>query len=120
MVRSPSSGAFMGGMSDYERDIKSVLYEIRKDVKSTRSDIQETNRKFDRLEESVNDLRNSHKDLKQENNQLHRKLDNLTKKVDQMENQSRRENLIFHGMTETDDETWNNLKPKCDILYRMI
>ena len=112
MVRSPSSGAFMGGMSDYERDIKSVLYEIRKDVKSTRSDIQETNRKFDRLEESVNDLRNSHEDLKQENNQLHRKLDNLTKKVDQMENQSRRENLIFHGMTETDEETWEQSETK--------
>lgn len=39
-------------------------------------------------------------------------MDNLTKKVDQMENQSRRENLIFHGMTETDDETWEQSETK--------
>ena len=29
-----------------------------------------------------------------------------------MENQSRRENLIFHGMTETDDETWEQSETK--------
>ena len=113
ITRSPGSSSFLGSaMSDYERDIKTVLYEIRQDVKSTRSDIQETNRKFDRLEQSVNDLRNSHDDLKNENIQLNRKLDTLTRKVDQMENQSRRENLIFHGISENENETWEQCESK--------
>ena len=63
MARSrPGSSLFTAGMSDYELDNKSVLYEIREVVKSTRSDIQETNQKFDRLEQCVNDLRSSHED----------------------------------------------------------
>ena len=56
--------SLMGGMSEYERDIKTVLHEIRNKVRSTNSKVQETNSKFDRLERSFTELRTSHDDLK--------------------------------------------------------
>lgn len=36
----------------------------------------------------------------------------LTRKVDQMENQSRRENLIFHNIPESEDESWEQCETK--------
>ena len=30
----------------------------------------------------------------------------MSKKLDQLENQSRRENLVFHGLKDKSNETW--------------
>ena len=39
-------------------------------------------------------------------------MDALNTKVDQLENQSRRNNLIFHGLTDENNESWADSEAK--------
>ena len=98
-TRSESSGLYDDDNGDV--DIKTVLLEIRREVRKT-------NTKFDSLEQQVTDLKTghenlklehdelktSHENLKTENETLSKQVNNLNKKLDQLENQTRRENLV--------------------------
>lgn len=117
-LSSSFSGLFYDDDDD-EADIKTVLLDIRREVRKT-------NHKFDSLECKVNNLKVSHDslvvdheelqknhdELKSENQALSEKVNNMSKKLDQLENQSRRENLVFHGMEEEADETWETSEGK--------
>ena len=50
--------------------------------------------------------------LQGENEELRKKMDTLNTKVDQLENQSRRDNLIFHGLTDVNNESWTDSEIK--------
>ena len=125
-TRSESSGLYDDDNGDV--DIKTVLLEIRREVRKT-------NTKFDSLEQQVTDLKTGHENLKlehdelktsnenlkTENETLSKQVNNLSKKLDQLENQMRRENLVFHGISEDPDENWQDSESKirtyvCDDL----
>ena len=114
-----TSNTNVGGAGGYDVDVKSVLLEIR-------TEVRRTNQKFDRLERTVNDLKDNYDTLKNEhdnlkinndklqgeNEELRKKMDTLNTKVDQLENQSRRDNLIFHGLTDENNESWADSEAK--------
>ena len=43
--------------------------------------------------------------MQAENKMLSTKVETLTKKIDRLENQSRRENLVFHGLNDSGVES---------------
>lgn len=87
--------------------------EIRKDVKSM-------SKKFGNLEKNVKDLKKDNKLFKKQNKGLSSQVSELSKSVsrlevrtteperknEQLEAQSRRDNLKFHGIKEDRCETW--------------
>lgn len=117
ILQNPNTGG--AGELDVDIDVKSVLLDIR-------SEVRKNNQKFDRLERTVNDLKYNHDhlkidhenlklnhdNLKVENEELSKKVDNLNMKVDQLENQSRRDNLVFHGLADEDEESWVDSEAK--------
>ena len=116
---SPFSTGLYDDVGDGDIDIKTVLLDIRREVRMTNS-------KFDNLERQVrdlktdheqlktehDDLKSSHENLKTENETLTKKVNNMSKKLDQLENQSRRENLVFHGLKEDPNESWEDSENK--------
>lgn len=96
-----------------------LLLEIRKDVKSM-------TRKFGNLEKTVKDLKKDNKLLKKQNEGLSNQVSALSKSVsrlevrtteaerknEQLEAQSRRDNLKFHGIKEDRGETWEQSEGK--------
>ena len=109
------SSSFSGLYDDDDGDVdlKTVLLDIRREVRKT-------NQKFDSLELEVKNLKTNHENLKldheelklnhtnlqREHETLNRKVTGMSKKLDQLENQSRRENLVFHGLKDKSNETW--------------
>ena len=58
--------------------------------------------------------------LRQENAQLKAEIHELQRKFTNLDGQSRRENLLFDGITESDKETWSDSENKIrDILSKM-
>ena len=96
-----------------EIDLKTILLDIRREVRKT-------NQKFDSLETEVNNLKTNHENLKSDheelktshenlqrvNEALSQKVAGMSQKLDQLENQSRRENLVFHGLKDKTNESW--------------
>ena len=58
-----TSNTNVGGAGGYDVDVKSVLLEIR-------TEVRRTNQKFDRLERTVNDLKDNYDTLKNEHDNL--------------------------------------------------
>lgn len=117
-TRSTLSGGDIGGLDD-SSDVKTLLLDIRRDVKFM-------NTKFDKLERSMLSLREDCKTLKQQNKTLSKKVDVLSselesvekvaqenqRKNERLESQSRRENLKFYGIDETRRESWEESERK--------
>ena len=95
-----------------------LLLEIRNDVKRM-------NKKFDSLDKKVKELKLDNKQLKQQNESLSKQVTDLTttvisletriqdtEKNEQLEAQSRRDNLKFHGIGEDVNETWDQSETK--------
>ena len=84
------------------------------------------NKKFDNLDKKVKELKLDNIQLKQQNETLSNQVTDLTttvisleirvleteKKNEQLEAQSRRENLKFHGINEDENETWDQSETK--------
>ena len=100
--------------SDVNLDMKTLLLEIRKEVKNK-------NRKFHRLEKNVEELKRDNRKLKEENNVRSNTIDEMSRTIDKLEElayekekknehleaQSRRENLKFFNVSETrQNESW--------------
>ena len=106
----------------------SILMDIRRDVRHM-------NKKFDRLEKSVDAIKKDNKKLKAQNKELKERVDDLARTLDKLDRKSaeiesknerleahsRRENLKFHGIPETDKETWEESESKVrDYIYEEL
>lgn len=59
--------------------------------------------------------------LQSENSQLHDKVSTLEDKLDYLENQSRRNNLLFYGIPTVSNEMWSDCEEKVkDVLHRLL
>lgn len=95
-------------------DIRSVILDTHKTVTGL-------NQKFDKVQKDIDGLKISNDGLKRENKELNEKLTKLTDHVlnleekvgeserrnENLEAQSRRENLLFYGLGEQVNETWD-------------
>ena len=86
-----------------EQDIRSILAEIFKKLgklESLDSQLRLLNDKIDTIDQKQDEL-------KQENKRLRNRAESLENKMAYQEGQSKRENLIFYGLPEITDETWD-------------
>ena len=102
-----------------DSDLKSLLLDIRKDVK-------QINHKFDNMKKSIKDLKQSNKILQRQNEGLTETVANLKIQVqnleqiayrnseanEKLESQSRRSNLIIYGISGDKDESWETSEDK--------
>ena len=100
-------------------DSKTILLEIRNDIKCM-------NKKFDKMERSISNLEAENKALREQNELLNEKVESLTNTVsllekssrqnelncETLESQSRRNNLKFHGFKDERGETWDQSETK--------
>ena len=77
------------------------------------------NEKIDGLNTEVQKLRSETKEcndrinsLEDTNRQLNEKIDKLESKLDYQQGQSKRDNLIFHGIEQSENETWEESENK--------
>jgi len=76
-----------------------------------RSDLATLNNKID-MNRSVCDLKSENECLRQENQDMRGQIDKLSAKVDNIEGQSRRNNLKFHGIQGPIGEAWHDTESK--------
>ena len=86
-----------------EQDIRSILVEMNKKLgklESLDSQLKLLNDKIDTIDQKQDEL-------KQENERLRNRVESLENKMAYQEGQSKREDLIFYGLPEKTDETWD-------------
>ena len=59
------------------------------------------------LSDKIDTIDQKQDELKQENERLRNRVESLENKMAYQEGQSKRENLIFYGLPEKTDETWD-------------
>ena len=102
-----------------ESNLKTILLDIRKDVK-------QINHKFDNMKKSIKDLKQSNKKLQRQNDNLTQTVSELKTQVhnlervaqknneatERLEAQSRRSNLIIYGIEGDKNESWEASEDK--------
>ena len=99
----------VNGNPDQAADLNIAAIHILLDIQRS---IKVLNTKLDRMDKSMRDLQKEHNTLKQENVELKKQIEMLDLKVEHMEAQSRRENLKFFNVPESDRESWTESENK--------
>ena len=97
----------VNGNPDQAADLNIAPIHILLDIQRS---IKVLNTKFSRMDKSMRDLQKENNTLKQENVELKKQIEMLDLKVEHMEAQSRRENLKFFNVPESDRESWTESK----------
>ncbi|MCG7879743.1 MAG: hypothetical protein N0C90_25955 [Candidatus Thiodiazotropha endolucinida] len=104
-----ASGGSEEAGSGQPMDLNRVLQGIQGELRSLNRNYTEMNTKFDSLFNTMNtkyeQLRSDHEDLKME-------FSTLQKRCDYLESQPRRNNLVFYGFDENNNETWDECESK--------
>lgn len=112
--------------------VKQLLQQQREDFTAMIETVMRSfNERHDSLQKTIVELKisleYSQKDLeslKQSTtsmdgiDQMKESLDEITKKLDYLENQSRRNNIVIHGIPETPSESWADTEEKTQDLLR--
>ena len=93
-----------------------ILKAIRADIKGLRNDMRQVNK-------TVRDIQMKQDDLVEQNKKLTERIDELEREAVALRSQTCRNNLIFRGVKESEDETWDDcertvretLKSKLDM-----
>lgn len=95
-------------------DISSTLAEICQDMKNLRN-IPE---KIDALDRKLDGVLDEMCSLREENQALKTRLMDTERKLDYLENQSRRNNVIIHGIADESKESWDDTEEKATDFIR--
>ena len=68
--------------------------------------------------DKVEVLTDKHSKLKEENEKLNKKVSHLEDNMAYLEGQSKRNNLVFHGLQEKRGETWDKMRGSSKKSYR--
>ena len=91
------------GLKDDFREVKECYAGLRAEVADLKSDLSE--------------LKSENVNLKEENKRLHSRIDEITRKTDDLEDRSKRNNLIIHGIPREKNEKWQDCE---DLVREMI
>ena len=106
------------------KDVMSLLQSLDGKFDDMRSDMNELKREYNELKEEVDtlkneltDLRRSNDDLYNENEDLRDRLSKIERVTDNLENRSRRNNVLFYGLSKSSaDETAED----CECLLKDV
>nr|KAG5706780.1 hypothetical protein BaRGS_004115 [Batillaria attramentaria] len=98
----PSLGDVMAKLGSMEISIDSKLDSLRSEVNDTCTTLKSD---MNDLKEEVLNLKARNEELLQENLDLRDRLHEMDSKIDDLENRSRRNNLLFYGISRPENET---------------
>ena len=93
----------------YDRRQSEARPELDTDYDTSNTNLKDN---YDTLKNEHDNLKINNDKLQGENEELRKKMDALNTKVDLLENQSRRDNLIIHGLTDENNESWADSEAK--------
>ena len=70
--------------------------------------LHDINRKLDDFQSQMNNMRFMQNNLEKENTEMKKTISQLTSKVSYLERQMKRDNLVFFGIPEQQEETWDD------------
>lgn len=95
----------MSAINNVAAELKSNFLELKQEHQETRNEVKDLKSYCQELQEEVVDLKAETQRMKEENQQLHTRVNYLEAKVDDIEGRSRRNNVIFYGITRGENET---------------
>ena len=106
-------GLAAGGMISEDAgqmfDLGKTLQSIQGELKSLNRNYTDMNTKVDPL---FNKLNTKYDQLRMDHDELKTEFSTLQKRCEYLESQSRRNNLVFHGFDESQNETWEDCESK--------
>ena len=72
--------------------------------------LDDINRKLDDFQSQMNSIRFMQSKLEKENTEMKKTISQLTSKVSYLEGQSKRDNLVFFGIPEQQEQIWDDCK----------
>ena len=88
-------------------DMSRLLSEIH-DKLGKLDQVDDINRKLDDCQSQMNHILFMQSNLEKENTEMKKTIIQLTNKVSYLEGQSKRDNLVFFGISEQQEETWDD------------
>lgn len=105
-----------GGAQDNEESNSGQNFELYRTLQNMQDELKSLNRNFTRMNTKVDSvfskLNEDHEQLRLDHEELNTQYSVLEKRCDYLESQSRRNNLVFHGFEENDNETWEDCETK--------
>ena len=99
------------GKLNLDTGITTTLNQIMKEIKESRVAMTE------KIDELGVKLESKYQELKTDMSIMKQELDSTRKKLDDLENRSRRNNIVVYGVAESGQETWDNTEDKlCETL----
>ena len=93
-------------------ELKEIMNEVKQSNDNIVSELKKLNETMMTLQKRVEILEEENKLAKTEIKDLRCYTDYLESTIDDLENRSRRENLVFFGVVEDENETWNSCENK--------
>ena len=88
-------------------DMEGLLSEIHAKLGKL-DQLDDINRKLDNFQSQMNNMRFMQNNLEKENTEMKKTISQLTSKVSYLEGQTKRDNLVFFGIPEQQEETWDD------------
>ena len=88
-------------------DMEGLLSEIHAKLGKL-DQLDDINKKLDDFQSQMNNMRFMQNNLEKENTEMKKTISQLTSKVSYLEGQTNRDNLVFFGIPEQQEETWDD------------
>ncbi|KAK8763386.1 hypothetical protein V5799_034005 [Amblyomma americanum] len=95
----PDTAALLQTILDGQNEIKADISEMKHKLSNMETVVSHVTELAKRLEESEKEL-----------SSLRASMDNMMRKIDDLQNRSRRNNVVIHGIREVPDETYEQLR----------
>ena len=92
-------------------DMEGLLSEIHTKLGKL-DQLDDINRKLDDFQSQMNNMQFMQNNLEKENTEMKKTISQLTSKVPYLESQTKRDNLVFFGIPEQQEETWDDCEDK--------
>ena len=105
---APDGGVKTRGQSNNADDFG----EIKQMIESLSKKMDDVNNKLDGLSNDINGLKQNQQEIKNKQDEHTERLEGLEWKMEQLEGHSKRNNLIFHGIADGENENWDDCEQK--------
>lgn len=110
--KQPTNADIMGSLLDLTSRMETNFRRVDSKCDEVKDEMQQLRQEYSELKDEVKDLREEVSQLKERNDflertnvDLHEACNSLSRKTDDLENRSKRNNLIFFGLGRSDNET---------------
>lgn len=110
----------MDGMKDDVQSIRTNVSSMKEDLQSLKTCFTDLKNEVDDLKKQVSDLKKENRDLSDENYYLNERLMSVENNTEMIDNQMRRNNLIFYGLDKDEVKSKGCEKVVKDVLKKKM